>query len=49
MFLLHLRFCQVLYEGASCSHGRVEPLDGDWFANVFVHMAPIDSPEPVDD
>lgn len=39
----------VLYEGASCSHGREEPLDGDWFANVFVHMAPIDSPVPAED
>ena len=24
----------VLYEGASCSHGREQPLEGDWFANV---------------
>ncbi len=24
----------VLYEGASCSHGRERPLVGDWFANV---------------
>ena len=24
----------VLYEGASCSHGREQPLVGDWFANV---------------
>ena len=31
----------MLYEGASCSHGREEPLDGNWFANVFVHMTPV--------
>jgi prolyl 4-hydroxylase len=24
----------VLYEGAACSHGRPQPLVGDWFANV---------------
>ena len=39
----------VLYEGAACSHGREQPLDGDWFANVFIHTAPINNPVPKDD
>jgi hypothetical protein len=30
----------VLYEGASCSHGREQPLVGDWFANVSTLQAP---------
>ena len=28
----------VLYEGATCTHGREQPLEGDWFANVFIHF-----------
>lgn len=32
----------VLYEGSSCIHGREKPLNGDWFANLFIHMAPVD-------
>lgn len=29
----------IMYEGASCAHGREEPLNGDWFANMFVHFS----------
>lgn len=28
----------VLYEGARLAHGRPKPLDGDRFANFFVHF-----------
>ncbi len=34
----------VLYEGASCAHGRPKPLVGRSFVNVFVHYRPIDWP-----
>lgn len=27
----------ILYESATCQHGRVEPLDGEYFRNFFVH------------
>mmetsp|Transcript_3198 Transcript_3198/g.9260 ORF Transcript_3198/g.9260 Transcript_3198/m.9260 type:complete len:542 (-) Transcript_3198:1506-3131(-) len=30
----------VLYEGASCAHGRPTPLKGRFMANVFLHMRP---------
>mmetsp|Transcript_16609 Transcript_16609/g.49689 ORF Transcript_16609/g.49689 Transcript_16609/m.49689 type:complete len:656 (+) Transcript_16609:522-2489(+) len=30
----------LLYEGASCAHGRPKPLKGRFMGNVFVHMAP---------
>lgn len=30
----------ILYEGASCSHGRPSPLQGRFMGNVFFHMAP---------
>jgi hypothetical protein len=30
----------ALYEGASCPHGRQAPLEGDFYANVFIHMTP---------
>lgn len=29
----------IMYEGATRAHGREVPLDGDWFANMFVHFA----------
>jgi len=32
----------LLYEGASCAHGRPRPLVGNWMANVFVHFTPTD-------
>lgn len=31
----------IMYEGSSCPHDRLKPLQGDWFANIFIHMAPI--------
>ena len=32
----------LLYEGATCSHGRPTPLRGRSFANLFVHYRPTD-------
>ena len=32
----------VLYESHTVIHGRPTPLQGDYYANVFVHFAPID-------
>jgi prolyl 4-hydroxylase len=28
----------LLYEGATCAHGRPAPLNGRFMANVFVHF-----------
>jgi hypothetical protein len=33
----------VMYESHTCVHGRPSPLDGDYYANVFVHFIPVDS------
>lgn len=33
----------IMYEGSSCPHDRALPLKGDWYANIFVHMAPIEA------
>jgi prolyl 4-hydroxylase len=30
----------LLYEGARLKHGRPKPLDGDFYANVFLHFRP---------
>ena len=30
----------VLYEAASCSHSRPKPLNGQFYANVFIHFKP---------
>lgn len=32
----------LLYEGARLSHGRPTPLEGESFANIFVHFCPTD-------
>jgi Ankyrin repeats (3 copies) len=32
---------QLLYEGASVIHGRPYPLNGQFYANVFVHFEPV--------
>ena len=32
----------VLYEGARLAHGRPYPLDGDFYAGIFVHYYPAD-------
>jgi prolyl 4-hydroxylase len=32
----------VLYEGARLAHGRPYPLDGDFYAGIFVHFRPAD-------
>ena len=33
----------VLYESASLPHSREEPLKGDYYVNMFLHFAPLDS------
>lgn len=33
----------VFYESAKCGHARFEPLDGEWYANIFIHYAPTDA------
>ena len=30
----------LLYESARLQHARPQPLEGEWFANVFVHFHP---------
>lgn len=37
----------ALYESATLAHGRPKPLDGDVYANLFVHYAPHDWAEQV--
>jgi prolyl 4-hydroxylase len=32
----------VMYESHTCVHGRPAPLQGRFFANVFVHFEPVD-------
>jgi prolyl 4-hydroxylase len=32
----------VFYEGARLKHGRPYPLDGEYYANIFVHYTPVD-------
>ena len=31
----------LLYESARLQHSRPQPLEGEWFANVFVHFHPL--------
>ena len=31
----------VLYESARLNHGRIKPLNGDSFSNLFVHYYPV--------
>ena len=38
----------IKYEGSACAHGRELPLEGDWFANLFVHFQLLDDSPPVD-
>jgi hypothetical protein len=33
----------VFFEGARLKHGRPYPLDGEYYANIFVHYTPINS------
>ena len=37
----------VLYEGATCAHGRTNPLRGKFYANLFVHFKPAEISEKV--
>jgi prolyl 4-hydroxylase len=32
----------VFFEGARLKHGRPYPLDGEYYANIFVHYTPLD-------
>jgi len=32
----------IFFEGARLKHGRPSPLDGDYYANIFVHYTPLD-------
>ena len=32
----------VFYEGTRLAHGRPYPLDGDYYAGLFVHFKPVD-------
>ncbi len=32
----------VFFEGARLKHGRPYPLDGDYYASIFVHYTPVD-------
>jgi hypothetical protein len=34
----------VLYESATKIHGRPQPLSGRYYANIFTHFKPIDTP-----
>ena len=35
----------VYYESAKCLHGRMAPLDGDFYVNLFAHYRPIGEPK----
>ena len=32
----------VLYESASLPHSREQPLNGEYYVNMFVHYEPVD-------
>jgi prolyl 4-hydroxylase len=32
----------VFFEGARLTHGRPYPLDGEYYANIFIHYTPLD-------
>lgn len=35
----------VFYESARCLHGRPEPLQGEYYVNLFVHYRPVGNPK----
>jgi len=35
----------VYYESARCLHGRMRPLNGEFYVNLFAHYRPIGDPE----
>jgi len=39
----------VFYEGARLKHGRPYPLDGDYYAGIFVHYRPLERPPSAPD
>ena len=47
--LLHLLFCTLkycrYYESARCLHGRMAPLNGSYYVNLFTHYRPVGDPE----
>ena len=34
----------IYYESARCLHGRMQPLQGDYYVNLFAHYRPIGDP-----
>lgn len=34
----------VYYESARCLHGRMQPLDGAFYVNLFAHYRPVGDP-----
>ena len=32
----------LFYEGARLPHGRPQPLEGEYYAGIFVHYRPLD-------
>lgn len=38
----------LFFEGARLEHGRPFPLDGDYFANLYVHYTPLDWQAPAE-
>jgi hypothetical protein len=35
----------VYYESAKCLHGRMKPLEGAFYVNMFAHYRPVDDPD----
>lgn len=35
----------VYYESARCLHGRMQPLEGEFYVNLFAHYRPIGDPQ----
>ena len=35
----------VYYESARCLHGRMRPLDGEYYVNLFAHYRPVGDPQ----
>lgn len=35
----------VYYESARCLHGRMQPLEGDFYVNLFAHYRPVGDPQ----
>ena len=35
----------IYYESARCLHGRMQPLEGEFYVNLFAHYRPVGDPE----